>query len=173
MNKLVNKTTLVTLSGQITFENIKDVISIVDEANENGVIESVRLRLVSAGGKLYAALALYDVIIKSKKPVNIIATGYCASSAILVLQAAKRRFSTTNTIFCLHAAEFSLDKSTFQEIESMYSAFQRNNNRFLELSLDRSGIDIVETEKKITQPIFLTAVEALKFGPHGLIDEIL
>lgn len=173
MNKLVNKTTLVTLSGQITFESIKDVISIVDEANESGAIESVRLRLVSAGGKLYAALALYDVIVQSKKPVNIIATGYCASSAILVLQAATRRFATVNTIFCLHAAEFSLDKCTFQEIETIYLAFRRNNNRFLELSLNRSGIDIVETEKKLTQPLFLTAGEALKFGPHGLIDEVL
>lgn len=162
------------LVGHINYDLIKDPLKAIDEANEKPEIEKVVLTIVSGGGFFYPSFALFDHIKASKKPVDIIAAGNCMSCAVMILQAGRKRLSYSNTVFMVHPSHFNQeDNKPFYESMKVVDQYKINHEKFIELTITRSGISKAEFEKLYNPIKYFTPKEALSFGPNGLIDEIL
>lgn len=160
------------LVGSIEDDTVKATIEDLNIANAKTYVECVNLVLVSYGGDLLYAFALYDHIKASKKPVDIVVEGMCMSAAVMVLQAARRRVARPHTVFMVHPTITSLEEKAYPEFISIVDQFKRNHDLFVELSIARSGMSREEFEKIYTPRKYLTPEEALHFGKFGLIDEI-
>lgn len=162
------------LVGEITYDSTRKVLEDLDKANSDDKINEIRMTITSQGGLFYPSFAIYDHIKHSKKPVDIIAEGTCQSCAVMILQAARRRFATEHTIFMVHPGQFKFEeRRSYDEAMNTVDQFKKNHDIFVELSISRSGMTRKEFEKIFNPIKYLTPHEALKFGKNGLIDEII
>src|SRR5258708_40010619 len=90
------------LVGKVEEKSIKEVMEDIDTANSQEFVKEIILTITSTGGRLYDGFALYDYIKASKKPIDVIAAGYCMSAAVMIMQAARKRTSLPNTSFMVH-----------------------------------------------------------------------
>lgn len=161
------------LIGDIGYNSIREVIHDIDEANCDARVNHILLTIVSHGGDLLAAFALYDHIRASHKTIDIVAEGVCMSAAVTVLQAGHRRFSSPHTIFMVHPSISFVEEKSYNEFLSIVDQFKKNHDLFVDLTINRSGMDRNEFERIYNPRKYLTPEEALNFGEHGLIDEII
>ncbi|MBI4130283.1 ATP-dependent Clp protease proteolytic subunit [Candidatus Roizmanbacteria bacterium] len=162
------------LIGGITDETVREVVKDIDTANTDKKIHRIVLTVASNGGQLYPAFALYDHIRASKKPVDIVAAGYCMSAAVMILQAGRKRLSYPHTVFMVHPSAYKLDeRRSYREFMMMVDSYKKEHDLFVELTIERSGMTKIEFEKIYEPRKYLTPEEAKKLGKHGLIDEIV
>lgn len=159
------------LVGMVEDKSIKDVMRDIDHANSEDHIQEIILTITSKGGWLYDGFALYDHIKASKKPVDIIAEGYCMSAAVMILQAGRKRMSSPHTSFMVHPSNMSLEeKKPYSEFLSIVEEYKRNHDLFLKLTINRSGMSRSDFEKLYDPRKYLSAEKAKELK---LIDEIL
>lgn len=159
------------LFGQINYESAKQVASQINEANEKKEFDSIKIIICSGGGDIYPSLALYDLIKNSKKEVKMLASGWCASAALTLLQLSEVRLCTKNTNFMVHPTWWKFEEKTpFPTFDQGAKQAEKIQNLFFELTTSRIKISKQEFEKLYNPIKFLTPEEAMKVG---LIDEIL
>lgn len=162
------------LFDNINYSVAENVIRSIHEANEDKEIQKIELIVCSGGGFLTLSFAIYDTIINSQKPINTLATGYCGSSAVMILQAGKKRFATKNTKFFIHPSEMSVDTNeSYRSYLNITEDYKQNHAKFMELSSQKTGYSPDEFEKLATPSKYLSPQEALEFGKNGLIDEVV
>lgn len=162
-----------SLVGTIDEGTVKHAIEEISIANAKGYIEEIRMTLATYGGDLLYSFGLYDHIKSSRIPVDIIAKGVCMSAGVMILQAARRRFATTHTLFMVHPSITNVEEKSYQEMLQIVDQYKKNHTLFINLSVGRSGIDMEEFERIYTPRKYLSAEEACKFGKYGLIDEVI
>lgn len=161
------------LIGEITFDSIKEVLKDIDRANSLESVKKVVLAVNSPGGLFYPSFGLYDHVKGSPKHIDIIAEGYCASTAVMILQAGRKRISRPHTLFMVHPSwKREEERKPYDEFFTIADQYRKDHDLFIRLSIERSGISRKEFEKMYQPRKYLTAQEALHFGPHGLIDAI-
>lgn len=169
----MSHTANVHLNGDITLDSIQTVMEGIDKANNDDEVDRVRLFIASGGGKLYAEFALFDYIKQSSKPVDTVATGYCASAAVTILQAGAKRYATENTVIMIHPSSWSYDNVPYEAFRLQHEQSDKVNDLHVTLVAQRAGLPRKELESLFEPIHFLTPSEALKVGTNGLIDEIL
>lgn len=160
------------LVGDIDAAGVEEVMERIDEANSKEYIQVIQFNLVSYGGDLLYAFALYDHIKASVKPVDIIVEGVCMSSAVMILQAGRKRLARPHTIFMVHPSISYIEEKSYHEMISIVDQYKKNHELFVKLTIERSGIGMEEFERLYTPRKYLSPKEAREFGPHGLIDGI-
>lgn len=159
------------LVGMVEDKSIKDVMKDIDHANSHDHIKEIILTISSKGGWLYDGFALYDHIKASKKPIDIIAEGYCMSAAVMILQAGRKRISRPHTSFMVHPSNASQEeRKPYSEFLLMVDEYKRNHDLFVKLTIDRPGISRSVFEKLYEPRKYLSAEQAKELK---LIDEIL
>lgn len=159
------------LVGTIDDKSIKEVMHDIDHANSLSHIERIIMTISSKGGFLYESFALYDHIIASEKPVDIIAEGFCMSSAVMILQAARKRLARPHTTFMVHPSHMALEeRKPYSEFLSIVEDYKRNHDLVIKLTIARSKISKANYEKLYEPRKYFTAAEAKNLK---LIDEIL
>lgn len=163
----------IQLVGEIDAPRVRETIEELSIANAKNYVDEVQLTLVTYGGDLLYSFALYDHIKYFSKPVDIVTEGVCMSAGVMILQAGRRRISTPNTLFMVHPSITHVEEKSYHEFLSIVDQYKKNHELFVRLSIERSGITMEEFEKVCTPRKYLSASEALKFGDHGLIDEVV
>jgi ATP-dependent Clp protease, protease subunit len=159
------------LVGMVEDKSIKDVMRDIDYANSHDHIKEIVLTISSRGGWLYDGFALYDHIKASKKPVDIIAEGYCMSAAVMILQAGRNRLSRPHTSFMVHPSSYSQeDRKSYSEFLSMVDEYKKMHDLFVKLTIERSGMDRLKFEKLYEPRKYLSAEQAKELK---LIDKVL
>lgn len=133
----------------------------------------------SPGGILEQGLAIYDtlqMLAKTGTQVNTVAIGDMASMAVSILQAGTRRYSLPNSQFTLHQARLSGigDRQEVNALMDIAKELERQNKIVLQIIAERSGMpmeELFEVSKKTD--FSMNAQAALKFGEHGLVDEVI
>lgn len=167
-------TSHLVLSGDINFESAREILHGIHHANTYDEVEKIVITMNSAGGDLYSAFAIYDQMKASKKPVDIIAAGCCMSAAVLILQAARKRYARKHTIFMVHPPQFSIgDYTPYREFQRISDTYSRNFHLLLELIAKRVGMTVEEMETYSTPIQYVDAEAALKIGKNGFIDEVV
>lgn len=162
------------LVGEVYYTSVKEVMKDIDVANTQEHIKEIVLTMTSHGGDLPAAFALYDHIRASSKPIDIVVEGLCMSSAVMVLQAGRKRISRPHTVFMVHPSQIFLQEHDrpYMEFLSIVEQYRKNQQLFVELTISRSGIEKDKFEKLYSPRKYLTPIQAKKFGKNGLIDII-
>lgn len=136
-------------------------------------IERVTVVLATIGGSIDCALGAHDLIKaindEGKISVDVLATGYCYSAGVILLQAGKRRLATPNTILMVHES-LSLHFGKLTEVREDVKFVDRLVERVWQLLSERSKLTVERLKEETKgKNWWLTAQEALDLG---LIDEI-
>ena len=161
------------LVGRVEASSVKEVIKDIDTANEKDDVASIRLLINSGGGSIWDGYAVYDHVLASEKPVDIVAAGQCMSMGVAILQAGRERLSYPHTVFMVHPSSFSMSGAEIDEVMENARQYQKDHKYFNEITRKRSGLTKVEFEAVYKPKKYLTAKEALKLGSNGLIDRII
>ena len=113
--------------GEITQENVNDIISLIYEINEEDIkktqVEPIKLIINSFGGEVYSGLALIDVIDNSRTPIFTICYGTAMSMGLIVYVAGHERYASKNATFMYHEAAYPIEgkvahhKQELKEVE--------------------------------------------------------
>lgn len=170
-------------------------IFFLDEIDENNAyvifLEVIYLHLInfnspiwiilnSPGGDAASGLAIIDTIralVKKGRVVNILGVGEVASMATAVMQAATKRYCLPNTQFLVHQVRQTLPFFKQEEVNEgreRVAEMDRINDIVMGIIAHRSGIELDEIKKlSDKKDYWMDASKALKFGTHGLIDEVI
>ena len=100
------------LIGKIDEKSANEVVKDIDQYNNNENKKLFILTICSMGGLLYFAQTIHDSIKASKKPIICIASGTCMSAAVMIIQAAQKRVTRSNTVFMLHHSSYFREEKT-------------------------------------------------------------
>ena len=137
----------------------------------------VTIKLVSDGGSVAVARAIYDLIVNMKNVVSIIAYGEVSSAASIILQAGDERVMSPNSKLMLHAGEESIPSSHPKNSEKLYKQHRIDEAWMEDVYLSR----IREKKKRFTRvklkellewDTFMNPKEALEYGLIDAIGEI-
>jgi ATP-dependent Clp endopeptidase proteolytic subunit ClpP len=142
--------------------------------------EPVVVILNSPGGDLERGLTIYDTIrllVDYGQEVHVWGLGLVASMGSVIMQAASKRFSAPRTQFLVHQVSRTIgfyESEEASESEERSTELQRLNNVILGIIAERSGMEFAELKKLCKKTDYwMNAEDAKKFGPAGLIDEIV
>jgi len=152
-----------------------DILSLckeLDEANTNPNVKEILLIINSAGGSggRGGTVALHDYIKLSTKPVDTLACGFCGSGAITILQAGRKRYSTSNTVFLIHQGSGGPEIKKLIHLDELVNNLKKELEPMRKIDADRIGIPLDEYMSATSFENIMTVDEALKFN---LIDEIV
>lgn len=169
---------IVIMSKEITEDSVAelrgDLISLSLKSTD-----PITLYINSVGGEVDPALSLYDLITNNlRAPVNGIVGPRCFSSALIVLQACKKRCALPNSKFFVHPCEAEISfksniivKKKVTEINKLLSSLQERFNRILS---KRSNLSLGQINKLSQQSngegaLFYSEVAK----KYGFIDSIM
>lgn len=157
-------------SGAIDMESAHTLATFlrqVEQEKAELADKTVNLYLTSDGGSLHDALKLHDIMKNS--PLNIIVTaeGWVASSATLLLCAAKKARITKHSYLLLH--EFNSSSATnYSNLEGYMKHLDHLMTSVL--GIYNSKLKEPISKEHICRDWFLGAYEALDLG---LVDEVV
>jgi len=100
----------VLIAGEINDDLFRSVAPGLLDAVKDEKVQEIWCYLNTSGGNGHIALALYDIIRNSPKPVTIVGLDRVMSTGLIVLSAATNRLATPNTRLMFHQADWSLMK---------------------------------------------------------------
>lgn len=135
--------------------------------------EPIQLFINSPGGDIRCVFMVYDVLKTLKSPIHVICIGGCMDSTSLLLAAGKKgaRFATQNAIIGINQlyVEHS-NYGTLTDAKQSLELSKLDNSRMLTAYSKCTGKSVKDLEAALTQRLFLSPQEALKFG---LIDKVI
>jgi ATP-dependent Clp protease protease subunit len=158
------------LCGEIDYETVAPALRWV-ASNPTSPLE---IWMVSCGGDVDAAMALYAVLSNHPSEVTITVIGCAMSSAAVLLQAADVRRIHESAYIMMHRGATTTADISPDEAAST-AAFNQRYYDYLDnlvyLRMKESGCKVSKKRfrEAIQQSVFYTADEAMK---AGLVDEI-
>ena len=161
--------------GEITQENVNDIINLIYEINEEDIkktqVEPIKLIINSFGGEVYSGLALIDVIDNSRTPLYTICYGREMSMGLVVYAAGHERYASKNATFMYHEAAYPIEgkvahhKQELKEVERI----DKICDKYLisKTKLTQETLDNI----KITQSEWYFDVDMA--AKYGIVDEKL
>jgi len=134
----------------------------------------ITIKLISDGGSVSIARAIYDLIRGCKNVVRIICYGEVSSSATLILQAADKRIMTPNSKLMLHIGSEGIARDHPRNVDRQYSDYRKDEKWMKNIYLEK----IKEVKKRFTNIklddilIWDTFLDPKKALELGLIDQI-
>jgi ATP-dependent Clp protease protease subunit len=165
---------IVSLFGEINGEMFatlaNQLMELVDVSSR-----PITLLINSDGGDVDAAIAIFDFIKGLDVQVDGCVVGLCHSSALIVLQACRRRFVSKNSSFMLHEGSIGAGDDDVNPRESAANAEWNLRRMALSTGLLASKThlavtEVTEMEKKVS---YLTPEEAIVYGfADSVVDQI-
>jgi ATP-dependent Clp protease protease subunit len=157
-------------TGDINDESAHLLVKLIHQVEQEKATQDdkyTELRLQSNGGSVHAALRIHDAIKRSPLPITVIAEGWVASSAVLLLCAAERVLITQNSFLLVHELQTEYDcpySNTFR-----YQEHLRVLMESIVIILNSRFKDSIAA-KDIEKDWFMDAEEA---KICGLADEVI
>lgn len=137
----------------------------IEKSRRDYVDKTCNVYLTSNGGSCTSGLLMYDALRRSSLDITVIASGFIASSATIVMLGSDKRKCTANTNFLVHSISTWVSGTV---------AFVKSNVAHSEM-LFQQFVDIYGKHSKITkdmmqQETFLSSKQALDLQ---LVTEVL
>jgi len=132
-------------------EKANNVITLRDSVNwvvmhaaTGEVVDEIVVVITSGGGSVYDSLAMYDylVLLKPKYKITTVASGFCMSAAVVLLQAGDTRWAGTGTMFMTHAPLFVFREGTRfngTDAKEARKSLANTNKRLINIIARRMG----------------------------------
>ena len=161
----------INISEAITAELAERVISQISYLEEQEGDDRIWINLNSAGGEVYAALAIIDKL-KSTHCTSIITVrGLAASAAALILSAGTFRRATVHSDIMVHQprSEGSIGGTTVTDMETNAMHAIELKNKVAAILAENTGNTLKTILELTEKDYWLTPSQAMEFG---IIDEI-
>lgn len=134
----------------------------------------INIKLMSPGGSVSVARAIYDAIGATKNLTRIICYGEVASAATIILQAADVRAMTPSSKLLIHIGEEGFSMNHPMNIDNAVAACRSDQKWMEDVYLDKIRLIKNRYTRKQLQKLlvfdtYLTAKEAIELG---LADEL-
>lgn len=138
---------------------------------EHTLLTPITVLLSTPGGSCYDGMAIYDAIISSETPVEIVCSGKVMSMGIIVTLAAKVRKAYRNTTFMIHQVS-SMAMGFLQDMEESIEETKRINDLLFSIIESRTKItrEMLSEVAEKKKDWYLTAEKAFELG---IITEII
>lgn len=156
------------LVGEVSEDSIRRVIAGLDVMDRTEGTD--RIVMVSTGGCVDSAWALYDAILTHDNPVQIDGLGVVQSAAALILQAADLRRLSPNCRFMVHPGNAGAEGATPTSLHDIANEIMFLHGRYAEVLAVRSGHSLNVVKKLCSKESFLSAEEAVR---NGFADEVM
>ncbi len=155
----------ILLAEPISAELAEQVVArllVLDEADPEAAID---IYINSPGGSVDAGYAMFDMIRYVSAPIRCISNGLCASAAVIVLLAAKKknRFSLPSSRFLLHQPSGGARGST-ADIQIEATEILKIRERINALIAKETGQPVETVEDQTRRNYWMDAAEAAKYG---------
>jgi len=153
------------LFGDITEESVEDCIRwIVFENLNQKENKLLTLYINSAGGDLYQAFALIDIMRNSHHPIRTIGIGSVMSSAFLIFASGSQgeRIIAKNTGLMCHQYSDEVG-GKHHDLKASLKEGENCNNKMLEILKNSTGLTAAKVRAKLLKEtdVYLTAQEAI------------
>jgi len=132
--------------------------------------QPITIFLNSDGGDLGIAWSIYDLITAQDNVVEIVVLGYACSAATVILQAADRRYITSNSYVMIHKGGFDMAPDIS---EDGYKVWMENalfyQNKMYDLYFERMNIPMGKLKKMLLKDCIYVGEQAVTVG---LVDQI-
>ena len=170
---LASKHRVVFLTGHVDDKSSQAIIAQLLHLEHEAPGQPIHLQISSGGGKVYAGLAIHDVMQSLESPVATTCLGHCDSIAAILLAAGApgRRCALPNSRVMVHQPTRSRGGSSKNAKELSISAAETEKSR-LRLALilaERTGRPLAEIETLLDGDHYYSATEAVEMG---LVDHV-
>lgn len=163
------ETRIVYLGSTINAESAAEIVQALIDLS-NGDKKPITLIINSEGGYADEAFAIYDAIKLCSAPVDALVLRTCYSSAVLVLQACRKRFLSPNTKVMIHDGTIAISRIHAQEAQTEAKEHARSHKDFSKLLSERTGMPLKKLRRLSAYGKYFTAEEAVK---HGFADRVV
>ena len=154
--------------GAVTYNDVDDFVGNIPE--DDGAIE---VRLHCNGGSVSEGWAIYDKLRASGKEITAVVDGKAASMATVIMMAApkERRYAYENATILVHNPYVwgTYDHLTADNLQRMADNLHAEQERMLDLYVERCGCQREEMQRLMDESMPLTAAKALEVGLIGTI----
>ena len=160
----------INIIGDITEETFKEFHTALGKIEAKGLTEA-QVTLMSHGGDAMAGLAIFDRMALSPISFTVVATGFVASAAVVILAAGDKKVMTPCTWVMVHEEQVDEIKSTnVTHMEQNAHNYRKLEKQWCSILAQNSTTSMQIWEHLHRQDTYLDPTECLKLG---LIDEIL
>lgn len=132
---------------------------------------TVRVLINSPGGDVFAATSIFNMLKRSKKNIEVEITGYCCSSATIIMMAGDKISMPINSLVMIHDPLLGLNGFyNEQDLDEKKAVLTRVKNIIVNTYKTRASIDDKQLRKFMSKESWFEAPECLEYG---FIDEIL
>jgi len=165
--KLLNNGTHI-LFGDIDQDSINSAIKwILYENFEAKEKKILTLYVNSAGGDLYQAFALIDIMRSSKHSIRTIGIGSVMSAAFLIFASGTKgqRYATKNASFMCHQFSESTE-GKYHDIKATMRENDLCNQKMVDILKEATGMPVARIKSKLlpASDVYLTASEMVDFA---------
>lgn len=160
---------VIQVIGTIDEEAFKVFSERMDELEIIDLSSIIHVELSSGGGSAYDAIAFYERIRLSPCDVHVVAIGYVASAAVLVLAAGDHRKMTENSWVMVHEDSGKLKGNTV-ELEREAKHMRRLETQWTNLLQSRTKKSSSSWGTMHKNTTYLNAHECKALG---LVDEVI
>lgn len=170
---LTTKARRVFVTGGIDDESAKVVIQQLLHLEAEAPGAPISMHIMSGGGKVYAGLAILDVMRSLSSPVHTTCLGHCESMAAVLLACGEpgRRYTLPNARVMIHqpVRGASPSKSSAKEALIQAQAIDQSRLRLCQLLAESTGRPLAELEALMDHDCYCSATEAKELG---LVDHV-
>lgn len=134
-------TKTILLTGEVGEEMFSEFIKNLHALDS--VTGNITVKLMSEGGCLTTARAIYDAIVGAKNHITGVAYGEVASSGSIIFQAFDERIMTPSSRLLLHVGEEGIPTNHPKNVEAMF-----NNHRIDETWIENVYLEKIKQKKK-------------------------
>ena len=141
------------------------------------VIDAITVVIISPGGQVYEAIAIYDYLVSLELQgikVTTVASGYCASAATIILEAGDVREATAHTYLMVHSPLMMLQQGdilTKTNLRESEGALERCRQRIIGLFASRMHTNPARLDKYFQDTYW--EPDPTTFMQLGFIDKVI
>ena len=144
--------------------------SFVDDLSDLGKVSTIKVRINSPGGDLFAGNAIYNILKNHKARIVSYVDGIAASAASVVLMAGDEIVSPRNGMVMIHNPS-SAARGDARDFRKMADMLDKARETMLAIYEDRTGLDRTKLIGMLNSETWLPAKEAIELGFVDRIDE--
>lgn len=143
----------------------------INDLKALGVKKNINVLIHSAGGDVFAAHAIYNVLVDNSATITTTIIGLCASAATIVLQAGNTRRIAKNGVVMAHNPAVTL-RGSYQtdELLKLAEVTEKVKETIMSVYRDRLGKTDEEIEELMNNETWYVGREAVE---NGFCDEVI
>ena len=130
----------------------------------------------SPGGEIFSGFAIFDMMKFIKPIVKTVVIGFAASMGSILSLGAEHghRYALTNSMFLIHQPLISgVYRGSAADIEIQAKEMINTKNKIIDIYVEATGKTYDEIKRDIDRDYWMTAQQALEYGPKSLIDKLI